>query len=104
MQGRVCSGSSCVRGARVRLGCVAGAWAAAWVRGDGAWRSGRAAYVGRVPLATTQTRVGVVRASVLGAGRRGVFAQCGVGHAWALGLVKRPVALSGLLRRSPSGQ
>ena len=37
-----------------------------------------------------------------GAGRRVVFPQCGVGHAWTLGLVRRPVALSGLLSRSPS--
>ena len=37
------------------------------------------------------------------AGRRCVFAQCGVGHAPALGLVRRPVALSGLLRWSLSG-
>jgi hypothetical protein len=74
MQGRVCSGSSCVQGAWVRLGCAAGAWAAAWVRGGGACRSGRATYVGRVPLATTKTRVGAVRANAMGAGRRCVFA------------------------------
>jgi hypothetical protein len=47
--GRACSGRSCVRGARVRRGCAAGAWAPAWVRGGGAWRRGRAACVGRVP-------------------------------------------------------
>jgi hypothetical protein len=64
---------------------------------------GRRALVGSL-FTATQTRVGIVRASVWGAGRRGVFPQCGVGHAWALGLVRRPVALSGLLRRSPSGQ
>ena len=32
-----------------------------------------------------------------GAGRRVVFPQCGVGHAWTLGLVLRPVSLSGML-------
>jgi hypothetical protein len=63
---------------------------------------GRRALVGS-PVAATHTRVGIDRASAWGAGRRGVFPQCGVGHAWALGLVRRPVALSGLLRRSPSG-
>ena len=63
---------------------------------------GRRVLVGS-PVAATQTRVGIDRASVWGAGRHGVFPQCGVGHAWTLGLVRRPVALSGLLRRSPSG-
>ena len=63
---------------------------------------GRRALVGS-PVAATQTRVGVGWASAWGAGRRGVFPQCGVEHAWALGLVGRLVALSGLLRRSPSG-
>jgi len=47
--GHVCSGRSCERGARVRRGCAAGAWAPAWVRGGGAWRRGRAACVSRVP-------------------------------------------------------
>ena len=41
--GRVCSDRSCVRDARVRRGCAAGAWRAAWVRGSGAWRRGWAA-------------------------------------------------------------
>ena len=63
---------------------------------------GRRALVGS-PVVATQTRVGVGWASVWGAGRRGVFPQCWVEHAWALGLVGRLVALSGLLRRSPSG-
>ena len=63
---------------------------------------GRRALVGS-PVAATQTRVGVGWASAWEAGRRGVFPQCGVEHAWALGLVGRLVALSGLLRRSPSG-
>jgi hypothetical protein len=62
---------------------------------------GRRALVGS-PLAATQMCVVVVRASAWGARRRGVFPRCGVGHAWALGLVSRPVALSGILCRSPS--
>ena len=60
--GRVCSDRSCVRGARVRRGCAAGAWKAAWVRGRGAWRRGWAACVGRVPLEAERAGVGVVRA------------------------------------------
>jgi len=86
MQGRVCSGRSYVRGARVRRGCAAGAWAAAWVRGGGVWRRGWEAYVGRVPLEVSQADVGVVRAGMWEAGRRGVFPQCGVEacvDAWA---------------------
>jgi len=63
---------------------------------------GRRALVGS-PVAGTQTRVGIDRASVWEAGRRGVFPQCWVGYAWAIGLVRRPVALSGLLRQSSSG-
>ena len=102
MPGRVRSDSSCVRGARVRRGCAAGAWAASWVRGGGAWRRGWAAYVGREPLTVAREHVGVVRAVAWGAGRRGVFPQCGVEHAWALGLLRRPVALSGLLLWWPS--
>jgi len=35
-------------------------------------------------------------------GRLGVFPLCGVGHAWTFGLVRRPVALSGLLLLWPS--
>jgi hypothetical protein len=100
---RLCSGRSCVRGAQVRRGCAAGVWTAACVRGGGACHRGWAAYVGRVPLASTRTRVVVARAGTWGAGRRGVFPQCGVGHAWALELVRRPMVLSGLLRRLPSG-
>ena len=37
------------------------------------------------------------------AGRLSVFQRCGVGHAWTLGLVRRPVTLSGMLLRWPSG-
>jgi len=54
------------------------------------------------PVAATQTCVGVGCvgwASAWEAGCRGVFPQCGVEHAWALGLVGRLVALSGLLER-----
>ena len=35
--------------------------------------------------------------------QRCLLAQCGVGHTSALGLVRRPVAISGLLRWLPSG-
>jgi hypothetical protein len=63
---------------------------------------GRRALVGS-PVTATQTRLGIDRASAWGAGRRGVFPQCGVGYAWALGLVRCPVVLSGLLQRSLSG-
>jgi len=103
MRGSVCSGSSCMGGAQVRRGCTVGVWATAWVRGVGAWIRGCAACVGRVPLAAARARGGGVRADAWGAGRRGVLPRCGVGHAWTLVLVLRPVALSGLLRRSPSG-
>ena len=58
--GRVCSDRSCVRGARVRRGCAAGAWRAAWVRGSGAWRRGWASCVGRVPLEAALAGVGAV--------------------------------------------
>jgi hypothetical protein len=102
MRGRVCSGRSCMRGAQVRRVCTAGVWATTWVRGGGTWSRGWAAYVGRVPLASARTREDCVRPGAWGVGRRCVFPQCGVGHAWTLGLVRRPVALSGLLRRSPS--
>jgi len=105
---RVRSGRSCVRGAQVRCGCAAGVWVPVCVRGGGAWHRGWAAYaVGRVqqlvPLPATRTRVLVVRTGTWGDGRHCVVPQCGVGHASALGLVLRPVALSGLLRWSPSG-
>jgi hypothetical protein len=63
---------------------------------------GRRALVGS-PLASALERGGSLRAGTWGAGRLGVFPRCGVGHAWTLGLVRRPVAISGLLRRLPSG-
>jgi hypothetical protein len=84
----------------------------------GAWRgSGRRHGCGRtVPgaaggcralvgfhLATARAPGNSVLTGACGAGRRCVFQRCGVGHAWTLGLVRRPVALSGLLRRSQSG-
>ncbi len=51
----------------------------------------------------TTTRVLVALTGTWRAGRRCVFPQCGVGHSSALGLVRSPVAISGLLRWSPSG-
>ena len=92
----VCSGRSCVRGAQVRRGCGEGVWVSTWVRGGCAWLRGWSVCVGLVPLASAQTRADGVRADAWGAGRQCVFPQCGVGHAWALGLVWRPVSLSGL--------
>jgi hypothetical protein len=100
---RMRSGRSCVRGAQVQRGCAAGVWVAACMRGGGAWHRWWAANVGRVPLPATRTRVLVARADTWGAGRRCVSLQCGVGHASVFGLVRRPVALSGLSRWSPSG-
>jgi hypothetical protein len=43
------------------------------------------------------------RMGVWRAGRSCVCPRCGAGHAWTLGLVRRPVALSWLLLRWPSG-
>jgi len=106
--------SGCMRGAGafgplLRAGCAG----AAWVRGESlgsGMRAGRRCLAPRVggvrwagSLPATQTRVLVALAGTWRAGRRCVFAQCGVGHAPALGLVRRPVALSGLLRWSLSG-
>ncbi len=64
--------------------------------GEAAWLRWWSVCVGLVPLASAQTRADGVRADAWGAGRQCVFPQCGVGHAWALGLVWRPVSLSGL--------
>jgi hypothetical protein len=64
----------------------------------GGWR----ALVG-FPLATARSPGISVRTGVCGVGRRGVFPRYCIGHAWTLGLVRRPVGLSGLLRRSQSG-
>ena len=101
---RVCSGRSCVRGAQVRRGCATGVWAAACVRGGGAWHRRWAAYVAAAgSFPATQTRVLVALTGTWRAGRRCVFQQFGVGHASALGLVRSPVAVSVLLRWSPSG-
>ena len=76
----------------------------ACVRGGGAWHRRWAAYVASAgSFPATQTRVPGALADTCRAGRRCVFAQCVVGHASALGLVRGPVAISGLLRWSPSG-
>ena len=55
------------------------------------------------PLPSARLHGDGVRTGAWGVGRRGVLPRCRVGHAWTLGLVRRPVALSGLLRGSPSG-
>ena len=93
----------------------AGYAGAAWVRcrslGSG-MRAGRRCLAPRVGVVrwagslqgpATRTRVLVALAGTWRAGRRCVFPPCGVGHASALGLVRCPVAISGLLRWSPSG-
>ena len=106
--------SGCMRGAGA-FGpfLCAGCAGAAWVRGGSLGRGMRAGrrclapQVGSVRWAgsfpATSTRVLVELTGTWRAGRRCVFPQCGVGHASALGLVRRPVAISGLLRWSPSG-
>jgi len=92
---------------------LAGCAGAAWVRGrslGSGMRAGRRCLAPRVggvrwagSLPATRTRVLVALAGTWRAGRRCVFPQCWVGHASALGLVRCPVAISGLLRWSPSG-
>ena len=96
---RVRSGRSCVRGAWVRRGSL----------GSG-MRAGRRCLAPRVggvrwsvSLPATLTRVLVALAGTCRAERRCVIPQCGVGHASALGLVRRPVDISGFLRWSSSG-
>jgi hypothetical protein len=91
----------------------AGYAGAAWVRGrslGSGMRAGRRCLAQRVgvvrwagSLPATRTRVLVALEGTWRAGRRCVFPQCGVGHASALGLVRRQVAISGLLRWSQSG-
>ena len=101
---RLCSGRSCVRGAQVRRGCAAGVWTSACVRGGGAWHRRWAAYVAAAgSFPATPTRVLVELTGTWRVGRRCVFQQFGVGHASALGLGRSPVAISVLLRWSPSG-
>ena len=92
----------------LHAGCVSAVWVRGGSRGNdmGAERRCLALRVGGVlwsgPLAVERAREGGVLVGAWGAGRRGVFLQCGVGHAWTLGLVLRLVALSGLLLRWPS--
>jgi hypothetical protein len=58
--------------------------------------------VGGVLLAAVRACGNCVRVGMSGAGRRGAFRQCRFECAWTLGLVRGPVALSGLLLRPPS--
>jgi len=102
LRGRAYSGRACMRGVLVRRWWAAGVGATAWVQGVGAWHLGWAASVSRVPIATGRTREGGVRVDAWRDGRLGVFPLCWVGHAWTFGLVRRPVALSGLLLLWPS--
>jgi hypothetical protein len=55
--------------------------------------------VGRVLLAARRLCPRGVRVGVWRTGRLSVFQRCRVGYAWTLGLVRRLVALSGLLLR-----
>jgi len=103
MRGRACPGRACTRGTLVRRAWAAGAGTTAWVRGVGTWRRGWASSVVRVLLAARRAGEGGVRVGVRGTGRHGVFPQCWVGHVRSLGIVRRPVALSGLLLQWPSG-
>ena len=95
-------GRACTRGAIMRRASTAGAGATTWVRGVGAWRRGWAASVGGVVLAAGRACGNGVRVGMSGAGRRGAFRRCRFECAWTLGLVRGPVALSGLLLRPPS--
>ena len=93
---------ACTRGAIMRGASTAGAGATTWVQGVGAWRRGWAASVGGVLLAAGRACGNGVRVGMSGAGRRGAFRRCRFECAWTLGLVRGPVALSGLLLRPPS--
>jgi hypothetical protein len=93
----------------LRAGCAGAAWVRGGSLGSG-MRAGRRCLAPRVggvrwagSLPTMRTRVLVALAGTWRAGRRCVFPQCGVGHASALGLVRRPVAISGFFRWSSSG-
>jgi hypothetical protein len=106
--------SGCMRGAGafgpfLRAGCAGAEWVRGGSLGSG-MRAGRRCLASRVggvrwagSLPATRTRVLVALAGTWRAGRHCVFPQCGVGHASALGLVRRPVAILGLLRWSQSG-
>lgn len=97
-----------VLGPCLHAGCAREAWvtagvgATAWVQGGGAWRLAWAASVGLVPITAGRASRGGVRVDSWGAGRLSVFPLRGVRYAWTIGLVRRPVALSGLLPRGPS--
>ena len=85
----------------LRAGCAGAAWVRGGSLGRG-MRAGRRCLALRVggvrwagSLPATQTRVLVALAVTWLAGRRCVFQQCGVRHASAIGLVRRPVAISG---------
>ena len=95
-------GRACTRGAIMRRASTTGAGATTWVRGVCAWRRGWAASVGGVLLAAGRACGNGVRVGMSGAGRRGAFRRCRFECVWTLGLVRGPMALSGLLFRPPS--
>jgi len=93
-------GRACTRGTIMRRASTAGAGATTWVRGVGAWRRGWASSVGGVLLVAGRVCGNGVRVGMSGAGRRSAFWRCRFECAWTLGLVRGPVALSGLLLRA----
>jgi hypothetical protein len=95
-------GRAYTRGAIMRRASTAGAGATTWVRGVCAWRRWWVTSVGGVLLAAGRACGNGVRVDMSGAGRRGAFRRCRFECAWTLGLVRGPVALSGLLLRPPS--
>ncbi len=101
---------ACVPRPCLHAGCARAACVSGGSRGSGVGAGGGCLatqvggiQVGRVLLAARRACGVSVRVGVWRAGRRCVFPWCGVGHACALGLVRRPVALSGLLLRWSSG-
>ena len=98
----VCSARVCVQGAIMRRGRSAGVGATPWVRETvsdttGGWRP-------LVVVHGTGSSWEVCgRVVAWRAERRCECQRCGVVHTWTLGLVRRPVALSGMLLRWQSG-
>jgi len=80
----------------MRRASTEGAGATTWVRGVGAWRRCWAASVGGVLLAAGRACENGVQVVVSGAGQRGAFRRYRFECAWTLGLVRGPVALSGM--------
>ena len=98
---------ACILGPYLYTGCARVACVGGGSRGNSMGAGGRCLVPrvvgvrwsgpGTVLLAARRPCQGGVRVGVWGAGRRCVFQMCGVRCVWTLGLVRRPVALSGLL-------